>query len=652
MGKLLFCAWKDQVEDFRSDPEGKSELQKSFRIPAFFREEGDAKGFMAWNGFYLADPDLHIVQLAASYLARVQSEASCGQCFPCRVGTRIMVEIIDRIREGKGRPDDLDQLKALGNDIVRTSKCTVGQTAPVPVLMSLSHLEEDWRKQIESTTPLPVWDNLTSHVTAPCVSVCPAHQDVPTYVEHIRNGRYTEALEVIRDRNYLPGTCGRVCVRPCQSNCRRANVDSAIRIKRLKRFATDWEMDHRIDPPDTPVPLTKGPVVIVGAGPAGLACAYNLLAREVKTHVIEALPRPGGMAAVGIPDYRLPPDLLAYEIRRIQTMGGTFAFDTRVGKDVTFKDLSDQGYKAIFVGIGAHESRFMRIPGEENNYQGFIHGVHFLRAVALGQPTVTGKKMIVVGGGNVAIDCVRTALRLGFDDVNLVYRRSRQEMPADDLEVVDAQEENVTFHFLTTPTRILADENGKVTGLELIKMELGEPDASGRRRPVPQEGSEYIVEADCVIPAIGQSPNPDLVPTDLGVEITRWQTLDGDPITGQTAVPYVFTGGDCLTGPDSLIAAVAAGTRSATAIDQFLEGKPVSPDDKTLWEQRLFQMPMFDPNEKIALPPGYDQAHYGHLPIADRVTHFGEVEYGLSAEVSLKEALRCLRCYRLALFAL
>ena len=649
---MLFCAWKDQVEDLRENPSARSELVKSFRLPKYFREKGDVKGFMAWDGFYLADPELNIVQLAGAYMDQIQTEASCGQCFPCRVGTRILSELIDKIRLGKGCAEDIEKIRSLGKDISITSKCTVGQTAPLPVLKSIELLGPEWNNQISNPKELPKLDSVNSHITAPCVSACPAHQDVPTYVEHIRNGRYAESLEVIRDRNMMPATCGRVCVRPCQSNCRREIVDSQIRIKRLKRFASDWEKNHHVDPIKDKVPLTEGPVAIIGAGPAGLACAWHLLLRGIKAHVIEALPRPGGMAAVGIPDYRLPQDILGYEVELIEKLGGTFAFDTRVGEDATLDSLKEQGYKAIFIGIGAHDSRTMRIPGEEENYKGFIHGVHFLRAVALGEKPVEGKKILVVGGGNVAIDCVRTAMRIGFEDVNLVYRRSRQEMPADDLEVVDAQEENVQFHFLTTPTRILADENGNVTGVELIKMELGEPDASGRRRPVPKEGSEYIVEAQCVIPAIGQSPRLDNTFEGSGINITKWHTLEGNEHTGQTDVPFIFTGGDCLTGPDSLIAAVAAGTRSAAAIEQFLKGQPVQPDDRTIWEHHLHKMNIFDPNEKISLPPGYDAAKYGHLPVADRVTHFGEVEKVFSAEDSIKEASRCLRCYRLALFVL
>lgn len=651
MGAQLFCAWKDTVLDNSSTIPNNNE-PVDIKLPTFFRTEGDLKGFMAWDGFSLNDPDIHIAQLTLAYFKDIQEKASCGQCFPCRVGTRILLETLRRITDGLGKLDDLKTLRTVGMDIKASSKCTVGQTAPNPLLMSLDLLAGQWVDLIENPRKLPRLENTVSIVTAPCMDACPAHLDIPTYIEHIRNGRYAESLKLIRETNVLPGTCGRVCVRPCESNCRRTLVDSPLQIKYLKRFVADWEYDHHVDPGDNPTKLTKGPVAVIGAGPAGLACAYNLLIKGVAVTVFDALPRPGGMACVGIPDYRLPQDFLGYEIKRVEKMGATFRFGVRVGKDVTLPQLEKEGYKAFFLGVGAHESRMMKIPGEEDGYKGFIHGVHFLRAIALGEKTVTGKRMIVVGGGNVAIDCVRSALRIGFTDVNLVYRRSRQEMPADPVEIEDAIEEGINFHFLTTPSRLIADDSGTLTGVELIRMELGEPDKSGRRRPVPVENSEYILEADCVIPAIGQSVELSFVPEDMNLEMTRWHTILADEITGATSVPNVFSGGDCATGPATLIQAVGAGNQAAAAIDNYLQGRPVEPDDQTLITHLMHKMHVYDENEKVRIPAGYERQGFSSLPVVDRITHFGEVENVMTADACHKESLRCLRCYRMALLAL
>ena len=653
MGKMLYYAWKESIEDNRKEPAQKSEKACSIVLPVTFRKTEDVKGLMAWDGFFLADPDLHVVSLSLEYMKRIQSQVSCGQCIPCRVGTKIMAEIIERITQGQGRQGYLEQLLSIGNDIRQTSKCTVGKTAPVPILKSLELLKETWQDLIDNPRELPsIEGKIVSHVTAPCMDACPAHQDIPTYIENISTGRYKEAMDVIWKTNSMPGTCGRVCVHFCESACRRAIVDEPIQIKYLKRFASDWQKDHHQAPSLNRVKLTKGPVAVIGAGPAGLACALRLLEQGVNVKVFEALPRPGGMAAVGIPDYRLPPEILNAEGDLINELGGEIQYNIRVGEDVTLDQLKEQGYKAIFIGIGAHDSRQMGIDGEDAGYEGFIHGVHFLRAVALGEPTVTGKKIVVVGGGNVAIDCVRCALRIGFTDVNLVYRRSRKEMPADPVEIEDAIEEGVEFHFLTTPTKVLADKKNKLTGIELIKMELGEPDASGRRRPVPVKGSEYIMEADCVIPAIGQMPVLDFIPKKLGLELTRWNTVDANDGTGQSNIPYIFTAGDCFTGPDSLISAVGGGNRTAMAIAKYLDGLPVDPDDNALAESLLMKMRVFDPDEKIPIPQGYERQGFSHLPPDERIHHFEEVEQVMTAESALAEASRCLRCYRLALLIL
>jgi len=538
-------------------------------------------------------------------------------------------------------------------DIKGASKCTVGKTAPIPVLKSLDLMPKVWKELLENPRELePVEGKIISHLTAPCMDACPAHQDIPTYVEDIKNGRYQDAMDIIWETNSMPGTCGRVCVHFCEQACRRAIVDEPIQIKYLKRFASDWQSDHHQDPPFINVNPTKGPVAIIGAGPAGLACGLRLLENGVKVKIFEALPRPGGMAAVGIPDYRLPPDVLNGEADLIKKLGGEIEYNVRVGKDITMEELTKQGYKAFFIGVGAHDSRMMRIEGEDAGYDGFIHGVHFLRAIALGEPTVTGKKIVVVGGGNVAIDCVRCALRVGFKDVHLVYRRSRKEMPADPVEIEDAIEEGVRFHFLTTPTKVFADKKNKLVEIELLKMELGEPDESGRRRPVPVKGSEYRMEADCVIPAIGQVPIMDFIPKELGLEITRWNTVDANEITGQSNVENVFTAGDCYTGPDSLIAAVGGGNRTARAIVKFLDGKPTDPSDKTQIEHLLMKMKVYDPEEKIPIPPGFERQGFSHLPPDQRIHHFDEVEHVMTAKAALAEASRCLRCYRLALMVL
>jgi formate dehydrogenase beta subunit len=306
------------------------------------------------------------------------------------------------------------------------------------------------------------------------------------------------------------------------------------------------------------------------------------------------------------------------------------------------------GFDAYFLGVGAHTSNKLGAEGEDAAYKGFIHGVVFLRAVAEGREVVTGKKMVVVGGGNVAIDCVRTALRLGFADVQIVYRRTIKEMPADKVEIKDAQDEGIKFNFLCNPTRLLADAEGRLTGLELLRMELGEPDASGRRRPQAVKGSEFIIEADVVIPAIGQSPNLSFLSAEDGLPVTKWTTVGADAYTGATPVAGVFAGGDCVTGAATLIEAIAAGNRSAVAIDRYLRGGAVELDNHQRMERFLGGMRTYDKNEKIPLPTGLPRQGFDHLPIETRIRNFEEVEQVMSALRATTEASRCLRCYRLA----
>ena len=436
-------------------------------------------------------------------MLKPSSSYSCGKCYPCRVGIKIIHDMLLRIEEGSGTEADLTRLEQLARDIQKSSKCQVGQTGPIPLLAGISYFRDEFLNAIKNKTRVAKQEYL-SHLTAPCTDACPVHLDIPSYVELVKERKLKEAAELLRERNALPGVCGKVCVRPCEFSCRRLLLDESICIKAIKRYIIEYEFGHG-QPREFKRDVSAQPdkVAIVGAGPAGIAAAFYLGRKGHQVTIFEALPEGGGMAAVGIPDYRLPRDFLNYEIDVVKSCGVTIIYDTVVGKDITLQQLREQGFKALFLGVGAHESKKMGVDGEDKGYRGFIPGVVFLRNINLGKEVPLGERLVVVGGGNVAIDCVRSAVRLGFKDVRLLYRRSRAEMPADEVEIREAEEEGIDFHYLTLPTRLIA-EDGAVKSVECIRMELGEPDASGRRRPVPVEGSEFIIETDVVISAIGQ----------------------------------------------------------------------------------------------------------------------------------------------------
>ncbi len=560
-----------------------------------------------------------------------------------------MSTILESICTGNGTPADLDRLESLSRLVIETARCDIGQTAPRPLLDLLDYRRKDFLKIIEGKTPVPA-GHYVSKVTAPCTNACPSHVNIPDYIEKIRLGRWDQALSTIRDDCCLPGVIGRVCVRPCEFNCRRQHVDSGIAIRTLKRFAADMELESGKDPCFQPGPAREKKVAIIGAGPAGLSCAYYLGLRGYTSTIFEVMNEPGGMTAVGIPDYRLPREILRHEANQVKKLGCEIRYGVNVGVDITLDDLKLQGYSAIFVGVGAPEASKMRCEGEDAGYNGFMTGVDFLRRIADGRRTVEGEKILVIGGGNVAMDCVRSALRLGFTDVNLIYRRTRAEMPADSVEITEAEEEGVQFHFLMAPLKIIA-EDGKVTGLECHRMELGEPDASGRRRPVVVEGSNFIIECDAIVPAIGQVCVVDSVLPPKEVEISRWKTLPTDEITLRTNQPYVFGGGDCVTGPATLIAALAAGKNAARFIEQFLTSGKSVPEDRDYMERLITQLGVFNSKEK----PAYkDCAAKLHPPVVEpemRIKSFVEVEGKISRASAAKEASRCLRCYRIAMAA-
>lgn len=403
-----------------------------------------------------------------------------------------------------------------------------------------------------------------------CQRTCPVNLDVRGYVGLIAEGKYEESLALIRERLPFPGIIGRICPHPCEERCNRGVEDKPLCIRDLKRFVADHEL-AKIKPQahKKQAPQRPEKVAIVGAGPAGLACAYDLAIEGYQAVVFESLPRAGGMLAVGIPDYRLPRAVLEGEIDVVRNLGVEIRYNTTLGKEFTIDDLFRQGFRAVFIAVGAHQPMGMGTTGEQT--PGVEPGVDMLRSLNLGEAVKVGEKVGVIGGGNVAIDAARCSLRCGAREVTIFYRRSRAEMPASDEEIEAALAEKIAIEYLTAPEEVLAKDN-RVSGLKLIRMKLGEPDASGRRRPEPIEGSQFVTELDTIIPAIGQRSDLSFVPEGDSIKTTRWGSIVADGETLATGREGVFAGGDCVDGPGIAIQAVASGKKAAVSIMRYLNG--------------------------------------------------------------------------------
>jgi formate dehydrogenase beta subunit len=459
----------------------------------------------------------------------------------------------------------------------------------------------------------------------PCHKACPAGIDIPRYLRLIARGRPSAALAVIREKVPFPGTLGRVCVHPCETACQRGReVDKPLSIRMLKRFAADnsddsWKQRAKKLPP------TGKSVAVVGAGPAGLTAAYYLAKQGHRVTVFEALPEAGGMTRVGIPEYRLPREVIAAEVEDIKSFGVELKLNAKVE---SIDELFAQGYNAVFLALGAHQGMSLGVEGED--LPGVIDSAEFLRRVNLGERIDVGSKVVVVGGGNVAIDAARVSLRLGAKKVIILYRRTRAEMPANPEEVDAALEENIEILYLAAPSKVTRSD-GRIR-LESIRMQLGEPDASGRRRPVPIEGSEFITETDTLIAAIGQRTE---VPGAFAVELGRGNVLKVDD-NMQTSQEGVFSGGDCVSGPATVIEAIAAGRKGAECIDRYLDGVGDISESLVAFEEATRYTEEDLPAEKLAV--------FSHLPAATRVSSFEEVELEVNPDVAAAEAQRCLQC--------
>ena len=644
MSKVIFSSWAGKVVDNRGQKYANVE---NLQLPLQYNGH-QVRALMSWNGLVVADDRINIVDMAHSYLKEVE-RLSCGECTVGYIGIKVMSDILDRISNGQGTKDDINLLRWLGNGIKENAKCDFCASAVTPVLDTINYYGEEYLKFITGKKKLPKATYIT-RVTAPCMEACPAHQDIPGYIELIRNRRYAEALELIRKTNCFPGVTGRACVAFCEANCVRDDIDSPIAIRALKRFPADYELASGLEPELEKGKDDKPKVAVIGAGPAGLAASYNLALMGYKVTIYDEQPLAGGMALVGIPSYRLPRDILSREADIIKKIGVEIKLNTKIGRDITLESLIGEGFKAIFIATGAHLGREFDIENWKEDYEGLADGVEFLRDVNLGKKVEPKDRVIIVGGGNVAIDCARTCLRLGFKDVTIVYRRSRAEMPGRKEEVEEAEREGVKIHFLAVPVKVL-DEVGKVVGAECIRMELGEPDASGRRRPVPIKGSEFTLQADVIISAIGEKPDLSCLTGGEKIKITEMDTIEVAPFTYQASRTGIFSGGDCVTGPATLIEAIAAGNEAARNIDQYLRLDTVAPSDEDLVQSLVHDVSLSRQRQAGIIAKGARQSPE-LLPIQNRGLNFDEVEKCFATESALKEAERCLRCYRVMLLAI
>ncbi|MFA6807873.1 MAG: FAD-dependent oxidoreductase [Eubacteriales bacterium] len=483
---------------------------------------------------------------------------------------------------------------------------------------------------------------LTEHCgdcIAPCQVACPATIDIQGFIAHIANGQVLEAAKLIREKLPFPASIGRVCPRFCETACRRNLMEDPISICFLKRYAGDEDILNEENYESTVKPDTGKRVAVIGGGPAGLAAAYYLALNGHRVTIFDSAPELGGMMKYGIPEYRLPKAILNKEIEAITDLCENVFCNKALGKDFTIKQLKLMGFDSVFVGIGSWLDQSLRCPGE--NLKGVYSGIDFLGKVAMNKPVEIGKKVVVVGGGNTAMDATRTAIRMGADEVTIVYRRSRNEMPASSIEVDQAEEEGVKLQLLSNPVGFV-ESNGKVTAVKCVRMELGEPDSSGRRRPIPIEGSEFDIPVDSVITATGQKLDTASLVGNPELALDKWKNIAADPATLQTNIEWLFSGGDCVTGPATAVEASAAGRTAAISINQYLSGEAVVAEKKlfncsrgTLEEMDPAE---FEAREKIS------RTHMPTIGPAERKGNFKEFELGFTKEMAEKEASRCLSC--------
>lgn len=590
---------------------------------------------MGSGGMVVMDENNCMVEIARFFLSFTQSE-SCGKCAPCRLGTTQLLEILTRITRGEGQPQDVETIRDLGATITESSLCGLGQTCAKPALSTLRYFLKEYEDHIlEHRCAGAACDSM---VISACQHACPAGIDVPNYVAAIASGKYEKAVDIIRERNPFPAVCGRICIHPCEFKCRRGELDQPVAIRSLKRFASDWYFKH-IGRAAQPFPITQDrKIAVVGAGPSGLTAAYFLRKMGYPVTVFEGQSVAGGMLGITVPEFRLPREVIQEEIGYIESCGVEIRYNAPVDARHTLNDLMNEGYNAVFLAAGAQASKRIGVPGEEEGLEGLYYGLQFLADVKRGKAVRLKGRVVVIGGGNVAVDVARTALRVGAGDVQLFCLEPRDEMPAWEKEIGEAVEEGIVVNPSWGPKQILQKE-GRVAEVAFTRC-TSVFDREGRFNPTFEESSSQVIAAENVIVSIGQAPDMSFLSEESRLERALWGTLVVDENTLSTNIPGVFAGGDFTTGPTYVIRAIASGRRAAIAIDHYLRGEKGRVqiiDEKTAMAETGPALEEETSEEKPRVRIELERPE-------ERVRDFREVEKGLSEEQAVFEALRCLRC--------
>ena len=611
-------------------PSGGCITAENINTPLDYESLAALGSIVGSGGLIVMDEDTCMVDTARFYLDFIQEE-SCGKCTACRVGTKRMLEILNRIVAGEGKPGDVETLEHLGAIIKDTAMCGLDQTAANPVLSTIRYFREEYDEHIiEKKCRAGVCGDI---VSSPCENTCPAGINIPGYMSLIATGDYMGAARIMLRDNPLSGICGRVCTHPCERRCRRGTVDEAMNICELKRFATDWAYNQGFPTDEDLKPIAKldKRVAIIGAGPSGLTCGYYLARLGYQVDIYEAERRAGGVMTYGIPDYRLPLNILEREINHIERAGVNIILNTKIGDDISFRSVYEN-YDAVFIAIGAQKTLHMGIPGEEE-LEGVYHGLDFLKRRFLQNDLdFTGKKVAVIGGGNTAIDSARTAVRLGAEKVSILYRRTREDMPADKVEIKDALEEGVEIRTLLNPVELIG-ENGKLKSIRIMKQNLGQFDSSGRRKAV-SSGESFVEDFDVVIPAISQTPDTKFAQGKMQLSGDR---IVADKYTQATSLPGVFVGGDAHRGPEDIVNAVHEAKVAVMGIDKYLGGKGEL--------YKGFEQEITDYHIEGDIIP-HNRFLTRQLGVEEAVGSFRERNLGMHELDARAEASRCLRCDR------